>query len=154
MAHPKLVDKYCWFSWCQDLFVMLVNVKLTPFGEGDTDVEDDRATWQLTPFPKIISIMVPKNSAIGSRIYSLWGFSTDWQSYEQYLLPDLAPSVWLMSVMWEIRYFGKWVEGRMWLYQGWSLRLDLPDVFFKIGHDDVSQVWNAEQENTKDNCPL
>jgi hypothetical protein len=53
---------------------MLVNVKLTPFGEEDTDVEDDRATWQLTPFPKIISIMVPKNSAIGSRIYSLWGF--------------------------------------------------------------------------------
>jgi hypothetical protein len=65
------MDKYCCYHADQILLNPFVNLRLTPFGVAATAGTDDRMTWQLTPFPKIINIMVPKNSAIGSRIYWL-----------------------------------------------------------------------------------
>ena len=36
---------------------------LTPLGEADAFVLDERTAWQFTPHPKMTRIMTPKNSA-------------------------------------------------------------------------------------------
>ena len=44
---------------------------LTPKGEAATAGFFESTTWQSTPFPKMIRIITPKNSAAGSLMYSL-----------------------------------------------------------------------------------
>lgn len=45
--------------------------KLTPFGLAATPGFVDKTTWQSTEFPKMTRIIVPANSAIGSRNHCL-----------------------------------------------------------------------------------
>ena len=44
---------------------------LTPYTIDATFVFLESCVWQSTPFPKMMRIMTPKNSAAGSRRYSL-----------------------------------------------------------------------------------